>query len=234
VTGYFVTGTDTNVGKTYVTCALARRARALGHRVFAFKPIESGCALGPDGRYIGADQELLASAAGDWQQGPLRGLYRFALPAAPLVAAAAAQASIDLGLVVEVARTGAVQGHASLTLVEGAGGWRVPITASADMSTLARDLGLPVVVIARAGLGTINHTLLTIEAIERDGLPVAGVVLSRRPDDALSFSQSNRLEIVRRWPGLVLILGLEPDVLDGLLAPDGGSPHDVSARYRPG
>jgi dethiobiotin synthetase len=218
VTGYFVTGTDTNVGKTYVTCALARRARSLGHKVFAFKPIESGCALGPNGQYLGADQELLARAAGDWQQGRLRGLYRLAVPAAPLVAAAAAQTPIDLGLVVEVARAGASQAQVSLTLVEGAGGWRVPITASGDMSTLARDLGLPVVIVARAGLGTINHTLLTIEAIERDGLAVAGVVLSCRPDDDLAFAQSNRLEIIRRWAGLVLILGLEAEVLDGLLS----------------
>jgi dethiobiotin synthetase len=217
VTGYFVTGTDTNVGKTYVTCALARRARALGHKVFAFKPIESGCALGPDGQAFGADQELLARAAGDWQQGRLRGVYRFTLPAAPLVAAAAGQTSIDLRLLAEVARAGASHAEVSLTLVEGAGGWRVPITASADMSTLARDLGLPIVIVARAGLGTINHALLTIEAVERDGLPVASVVLSRRPEDDLGFAQSNRLEIVRRWPGLVLILGSDAAVLDDLL-----------------
>lgn len=215
--GYFVTGTDTNVGKTYVACALVGRARALGHRVFAFKPIESGCAVAPDGEYIGADQELLASAAGDWQQGRLRGLYRFALPAAPLVAADAAHTLIDLELVAEATRAGALQGEASLTIVEGAGGWRVPITASADMSTLARDLGFPVVIVARAGLGTINHTLLTIEAVERDGLPLAGVVLSRRPDDDLASSESNLREIVRRWPGRALILGPEPAVLDGLV-----------------
>jgi len=217
VTGYFVTGTDTNVGKTYVTCALARRAVAYGHKVFALKPIETGCPLGPDGQRIGADQELLAGAAGGWQQGRFRGLYRFALPAAPLVAAEAVEASIDLELVAEVARRGTVEGRASLTLVEGAGGWRVPITAAADMSTLARHVGLPVIVVARAGLGTINHTLLTIEAIERDGLTLVGVVLSHRPDDDLGFSRSNRIEIVRRWPGRVLILERDSEVLDELI-----------------
>jgi dethiobiotin synthetase len=215
--GYFVTGTDTNVGKTYVTAALARRALARGHKVFAFKPIETGCSPGPAGELIGADQELIAAAAGSWQQGRLRGLYRFPLPAAPLVAASAAQAAIDLDLVVKTAVTGAVENQASLTLVEGAGGWRVPITPSADMSTLARGLTLPVLIVARAGLGTINHTLLTIEAVQRDGLPLAGVVLSQRAEDDPAATQSNRAEIKRRWTGSVLILGTDPSVLDCLL-----------------
>jgi len=217
VNGYFVTGTDTNVGKTYVACAIARQARAQGHKIFAFKPIESGCVPGSDGQLVGADQELLAKAAGDWQQGPLRGLYRFALPAAPLVAAEAARTTIDLAQIVQTAHHGAADSHATLTLVEGAGGWRVPITADADMSTLSRALSLPVLVAARAGLGTINHTLLTIEAIHRDGLSVAGVVLSRRPEDDLEAAQSNRFEINRRWPGRVLILGAAPADLDCLL-----------------
>jgi dethiobiotin synthetase len=216
VNGYFITGTDTNVGKTYATCALARRARQRGRRVFAFKPMETGCALGPDG-HVGADQELLADAAGGWQHGPLRGLYRFALPAAPLVAAAAERATIDLALVVRTARSGAMQAPATLTLVEGAGGWRVPITPDADMSTLARVLGLPVVVVARAGLGTINHTLLTVEAIQRDALAIAAVILSRRADDDPHAAESNRAEIRRRWPGAVLVLGSEPADLDDLL-----------------
>ena len=215
--GYFVTGTDTDVGKTYVACAIARQARAQGHKIFAFKPIESGCVPGPDGQLVGADQELLAKAAGDWQQGPLRGLYRFALPAAPLVAAEAARTTIDLAQIVQTAHHGAADSLATLTLVEGAGGWRVPITEDADMSTLARALSLPVLVAARAGLGTINHTLLTMEAIHRDGLSVAGVVLSRRLEDDLEAAQSNRFEINRRWPGRVLILGAIPTDLDCLI-----------------
>jgi len=215
--GYFVTGTDTNVGKTYVTCALARRAATHGHKVFAFKPIETGCSAGPEGGLVGADQELLAEAAGGWQQGPYRGLYRFPLPAAPRVAAAAVQASIDLPRVIETAHAGAAQHQVTLTLVEGAGGWRVPITFDADMSTLARDLGFPVLIVARAGLGTINHTLLTIEAIQRDGLTLAGVVLSRRASDDPEAAQSNRAEINRRWPGLILILDEAISALDPLV-----------------
>jgi dethiobiotin synthetase len=217
VIGYFVTGTDTSVGKTYVTCVLARRARQHGQKVFAFKPIESGCERRPDGTYVGADQELLVEAAGRWQSGRLRGLYQLPLPAAPLVAAEAAGTVIDLDLVVDVATETIQREQPDLTLVEGAGGWRVPITPDADTSTLARALRLPLVVVARAGLGTINHTLLTVEAIERDGLPLAAVVFSRRDDDEPLAALRNRDEVLRRWPGTVLILNRDLSVVDPLL-----------------
>lgn len=215
--GYFITGTDTNAGKTYVTCALAERARQLGHKVFAFKPIETGCEPGPSGDLVGADQTLLVAAAGGWQQGPLRGLYRYPLPAAPLVAASQLGETVDLALIHQTARRGAEQGGTTLTLVEGAGGWRVPITATADMSTIARALALPVLVVARATLGTINHTLLTIEAVERDGVRLAGVVISQRPDDPRGAALSNQAEIHRRWAGRIVMLERDPAVLDPLL-----------------
>ena len=212
--GYFITGTDTNVGKTYVTCALARRARTLGHQVFAFKPIETGCLPGPDGALVGSDQELLCEASGAWQRGPLRGAYRFKQPAAPLVAADAEGASIDLDVVASVAQQG--RAAATVSLIEGAGGWRVPITPKADMSVMATALGFPILIVAKAGLGTINHTLLTIEAVERDGLQVAGVVLSERPEDDRAMTRSNREQIGRCWRGPVTVLGT-PDALDVFL-----------------
>lgn len=214
--GYFITGTDTNVGKTYVTSGLARRAVALGQKVFAFKPIETGCEPGPDS-LVGLDQEALAAAAGNWQTGPARGLYRFPLPAAPSVAAVDAGAPpVDLALIVSTARSVATAAAVDLTLVEGAGGWRVPVTDEADMGALAKALALPVVVVARAGLGTINHTLLTLEAIERDGLAVAAVVMSQLPSEPAPFS--NRAEILRRWPGNVVILRDDLATLDPLIA----------------
>jgi dethiobiotin synthetase len=219
VIGYFVTGTDTNVGKTYVTCALARRATALGHRVFAFKPMETGCVPGADGELVGADQELLAAAAGGWQQGALRGMYRLRHPAAPLVAAESEGTTIDLDGIVRTAREAATRDGVSFILVEGAGGWRVPITPAADMSTLARALGLPVLIVARAGLGTINHTLLTVEAVKREDLPLAGVVLSERPEDDPDMTRSNCTQIGRRWPGRLAVLRQAPDALDVLIPP---------------
>lgn len=214
--GFFITGTDTGVGKTFATCALARLARARGLRVFAFKPIETGCAL-LEGRRVGADQQLLAEAAGDWQQGDLGGVYRLLQPAAPLVAATAEGIRIDLDRILAVLAEGAAR--AELTLVEGAGGWRVPITEAEDMGSLARRLALPVIVVARAGLGTINHSLLTIEAIERDGLPVASLLLSRRPEDDEAFTRSNADEIRRRWPGRVEVIDAPGTGFVGLVPP---------------
>lgn len=209
----FITGTDTGVGKTFVTAALARRARQLHKQVFAFKPIETGCER-IDGRLVGPDQEIVSEAAGNWQVGAQRGTYQLIHPVAPLVAARAESTVIDLGHIVSVA-TGAPA--VDLLLVEGAGGWRVPITETEDMSDLARRLAAPVVVVARATLGTINHSLLTLEAVERDGHAVAALVLSRRPEEDLDFARSNAEQIARRWPGKLLLLDTDASVLDPLL-----------------
>ncbi len=210
MTAYFVTGTDTGIGKTFVSVALLRRARARGLRAFGFKPIETGC--GADS--LGADQRALCDAAGGWQTGQLAGAYRLREPVAPWVAARVEGVELDLDLVVSLFRAQA--SSADLTVVEGAGGWRVPLTPTADISTLASKLGAPVIVVARAGLGTINHSLLTIEAIERDGCSIAAVVLSCRPDDAPEFARENASEIARRWPGKVVVLESAND-LDPLL-----------------
>lgn len=190
--GYFVTGTDTGVGKTYVTAALADRGRHLGKRVFAWKPVETGCRL-VNGRLAGEDQEAISS---EWQEGELRGLYRLRRPVAPLVAARGEGIAIDPDRILGTLRAGAAE--ADLVLVEGAGGWRVPITESLDMGGLAKRLGLPILVVARGGLGTINHTVLTVEAVTRDQQSVAAVVLSCRPEEDREFVQENAAEIRRQ------------------------------------
>jgi dethiobiotin synthetase len=211
VTCWFVTGTDTGVGKTFVSAGLARRARALGRRVFAFKPIETGCT-----GELGDDQRELCEAAGGWQSNELRGMYRLEMAVAPLVAARAAGIDIDLASILAAVRR--AREGADFALVEGAGGWRVPITSTADMASLALSVGGEVVLVARAGLGTINHTLLSIEAIERDGARVVGAVLSRRPEDRLDLAQSNLDEIRRRWHGHVQLYSGVPAELDSLLS----------------
>lgn len=214
---YFVTGTDTNVGKTFVACALARRAVSRGHRVFAFKPIETGCLPDTNGRLLGLDQQLLVEAAGGWQSGDLAGLYRFPLPAAPLVAAEAVGAQLSIAGLADVARKGIGSLGVTFSIVEGAGGLRVPITSDADMATLACELAIPAVVVARAGLGTINHSLLTLEALDREEVPVAALVMSCHPEDDLVAAESNREQIQRRWPGSVVLLQRDPVVLDTLI-----------------
>lgn len=176
MTAIFVTGTDTGAGKTAVACALARAARAAGLRVRVLKPIETGCARGADGELVPADALALAAAAGD--DAPLTRLcpYRFELPAAPEVAAAAEGAAIELGRIAEALSL--ARKDAELVIVEGAGGLLVPITRELDMAGLAARFDLPLVVAARAALGTINHTLLTLEAARARELRVLGVVVS--------------------------------------------------------
>lgn len=202
--GWFVTGTDTGVGKTFVTAALARELRARGQRVAAIKPAESGCRRGPEGLFA-EDAETIAAAAGSWQAPDARCLYRFEEPVAPGVAAERTGTRIDLEAVARFVATAAAD--AARVLVEGAGGWLVPLGESRTIADLAERLAWPVVVVARATLGTINHSLLTVEAIERRGLEVAALILSQRPDDEARATESNADEIRKHWRDRVWILG---------------------------
>jgi dethiobiotin synthetase len=194
LTGLFVTGTDTGVGKTFVTSALARRLAAGGRRVAAIKPAESGCRRGPDGLWA-EDAETIAAAAGDWQGSEERCLYRFEAALAPGVAAELEGRVLALEDAVAFVRR--VAARASVALVEGAGGWLVPLGGGQTIADLAVALSLPVLVVARGTLGTINHSLLTVQAIRARGLAVAGVVLSVRPTDDLAAAHANRREIER-------------------------------------
>jgi dethiobiotin synthetase len=170
--GLFVTGTDTGVGKTEVSCALVAAARAGGLDLAAMKPAESGVGPGE-----ASDSERLRAAAGGLDDPALVCPYRFAAPLAPAVAARLAGVEVRLEVVLDAARTLAAR-HAAL-LVEGAGGLLVPLTERETYADLAVALGLPVLVVARAGLGTVNHTALTVEALRARRLRVAGVILNR-------------------------------------------------------
>jgi dethiobiotin synthetase len=197
VRGLFVTGTDTGVGKTEVACALVGAARAAGLDVGAMKPAQSGVAAGEVG-----DAERLRQAAGGTDPLELVCPYRFAPPLAPGVAARLAGVEISLRRLVEVAETLAAR-HAAL-VVEGAGGLLVPLTPHQTYADLAVALRLPVLVVARAGLGTVNHAALTLEALRSRGLAVAGVVLNRTgPDDDPSVPY-NAAEIERLTGARVL------------------------------
>ncbi len=173
--GLFVTGTDTGCGKTTVACALARAARESGLRVRVLKPVETGCEE-VGGERIAADALALAEAAGDPRSAPEICPYRLSLPAAPENAARQENVPIDPDLL-RRAFAATVAG-ADVVLVEGAGGLRVPIAPGLEMAELALLFGLPLLVVARASLGTINHTLLTLEAARSRRLAVAGVIFS--------------------------------------------------------
>ena len=171
----FVTGTDTGVGKTTVSCALLRAAVASGLRAVGLKPAETGCALA-QGELWPADARAL-QAAGNLEL-PLDVVcpYRYREPLAPGIAAAREGGLISLQHIARcVATARALQ--PDVLLVEGAGGLLVPISDATTMADLARLLALPVLIVAREGLGTINHTALTVEVARQRGLHVHGVVL---------------------------------------------------------
>lgn len=216
--GCFVTGTDTGVGKTLVACAIAASLRKRGMNVAARKPIETG--VGPEGP---ADARALREAAGSRAPLDLICSVALALPAAPSVAAADAGHDISLEHVLASLRA-AIGAHA-FTVVEGAGGLLVPIAAGYTMADLARDLALPLLVVARARLGTLNHTHLTLEAARARGLRVAGVVISHG-DGVLSAADAKNLAWLRNELG-ALIIGEIPPLAPG--APPAADAVDVEA-----
>jgi dethiobiotin synthetase len=184
-----VTGTDTGVGKTWVTRALGRALVTAGRRVVAIKPVESGC----DGRsWSEEDGVLLAAATG--QVLPYAALRRMAAPVAPAMAAEAERLVIDFDdLLLEI------ESHAAgseIVLVEGAGGLLAPITWEWGIVDLARALGASALGVASDRLGTINHTLLTLGALELSGIPLLGVALTT-PAEPDRSSGANAAAIAR-------------------------------------
>lgn len=174
--GLFVTGTDTGVGKTLVTCLVAAGLRASGHRVAVMKPIETGCAVGESGRLRAADAELLRFFAGATDPMDLVCPIRFAEPLAPAVAAARERTEIDVGRI--AAAFEQLTARADVVLVEGAGGLLVPIATDCAMADLARRLRLPLLVVVGSKLGALNHALLTMECARARQVAVAGYVVN--------------------------------------------------------
>ncbi len=204
--GLFVTATDTGVGKTEVACALVRGWCARGLDVGALKPAQSGHEPGTP-----SDAERLRSAAGASDAPELVCPYPFAAPLAPAVAARLEGVSISLDRILDAAR-GLAARHAAL-LVEGAGGLFTPLTERETYADLAVALGMPALVVARAGLGTVNHVALTCEALGRRGVPIAGIVLNRSALGADPSEPHNAAEIERRTGARVLAsLPYEADI----------------------
>lgn len=180
--GLFVAGTDTDVGKTMVTAALAAWLRAAGYDVGVMKPVHTGCRH-PQSPQPPPDTAVLMRAARSRDPLELVTPYRLRLPLSPLAAARAEGRTIDVRRLRTAYR--ALAHRHEIVLVEGSGGLLVPITATGTMADLIGDWKLPVLLVARAGLGTLNHTLLSIEAAKRRGLTIGGIILNHaRPISA--------------------------------------------------
>jgi dethiobiotin synthetase len=198
----FLTGTDTGVGKTVVACALLRGLRALGIAAGAMKPIETGVgSTGP------ADAIALRDAAGAGDLLAEVCPQAFALAAAPAVAAHAQGRTVDLAAI--DAAHARLRARHEFLVVEGAGGLLVPIAAELTMAELAQRFALPLLVVARAALGTINHTRLTLEAARARKLRIAGVVISHASGQLLDADLAN-LALLRNELGPALIGEIPP------------------------
>jgi dethiobiotin synthetase len=188
--GVFVTGTGTEVGKTVAAAVLARTLAAEGKRVAAFKPAVTG--LEEDGE---TDHTLLRRASGSTQSDEEIAPYRYQPPASPHLAAALAGEKIDPERLRQAAAKAAA--GADTIVCEGVGGLLVPLSPTYLVRDLAADLGYPVVVVAGPGLGTINHTLLTLESARAAGLEVAAVVLNPWPEEPSEIERDNRETLTR-------------------------------------
>jgi dethiobiotin synthetase len=170
--GLFIAGTDTGVGKTTFAAALLRRFKALGVRAAGMKPVAAGTTHG-----LNEDVEALVAASSPGLERRLVCPYLFEPPIAPHLAAAEAGVRIDLAVIEDAFH--AFSGETEVIVVEGAGGFRVPLNEREDGADLAKRLGLPVILVVGVRLGCLNHALLTQEAIRTRGLRMAGWVASR-------------------------------------------------------
>jgi dethiobiotin synthetase len=204
--GVFVTGTDTEVGKSVVAASICAALTAAGERVAAFKPVVTGMDEEPG--EFGRDHELLASVAGAGQSPEDVAPHRFGPAVSPHLAAQLAGTTLEPAELVSAAR------EHELVVCEGVGGLLVPITPGYLVRDLAMDLALPLVVASRPGLGTISHTLLTLEAARAGGLTVVAVVMTPWPDEPTAMQRSNRETIERL--GDVAVAGLPHTTPAGL------------------
>jgi len=205
--GFFITGTDTGAGKTVFTAALAARLRAAGRDVVAIKPIASGATVA-GGRRFSADAAFLERAAQSGEPQTAINPVLLDAPLAPAVAARLQGQTILLECAAERCRRAASRHE--IALVEGVGGLLVPLTDDSTVADFARMLGLPLIVVARPGLGTINHTALTVECARARGLRLAGIVINGYPDSPGLAERTNPGEI-ERLTGLP-ILAMLPQV----------------------
>lgn len=196
--GVFVTATDTGVGKTVVAGMLVRQLRAQGYSVGVMKPVASG------GR---SDARYLKRVAGVDDPLPLINPICLSKPLAPLVAAQREKRKINLVRIWSAYRE--LRSKYDFIVVEGIGGLLVPVTSRMRIVDIARRFALPVIIVARPGLGTINHTLLTIDYLRKIGLPIAGVVLNYARPYRRGLAERTNPAVIEKL-GRVKILGIVP------------------------
>ncbi|TAL11970.1 MAG: dethiobiotin synthase [Nitrospirae bacterium] len=194
--GVFIAGTDTGVGKTIVTAAVAAALNAQGLDTGVMKPLATGS---PDQAGALSDTDWLTSVAGLGDPPDLIAPYRFRTAAAPLVAAARDGRTIEPARIIEAFQ--ALAARHDCVVVEGIGGVLVPITPDLFVADLAKQLGLPVLVVARARLGSINHTLMTLECLRNRGVAIGGLIFNHPSPAAAGTDESDTVPTILRLSG---------------------------------
>ena len=207
--GIFITGTDTGVGKTVVGAGLALVLRERGMRVGVMKPVATGC-TGEGKRLVSEDAVYLFEAAEN-EYPPLTNPLRFRTSLSPNVASIIEKKEIPIEKILKAYRE--LQHNYDFLIVEGIGGLLVPLTKEYYVANLIHEFGLPIVIVTRGGLGTINHTLLTVDAAVIRGLEVRGIIFNRMPKVNLSMAEITNPKIIHDLTGLP-ILGTLPEVED--------------------
>ncbi len=207
IPGLVVTGTDTGVGKTLVAAAIALALRHRGLRVAVLKPAATGCVRQREG-LVSEDAEFLAHCADASHPLDLICPQRFAEPLAPAVAAERAGQKFDWEAIERSIRLMTPQ--SDVMVIEGVGGLLTPMDREHTFADLVKWLGVPAVVVARAGLGTINHTLLTLEALRARRIEIAGVVINRYPPERASAAEETNPRAIEKW-GKTSVLTIVPE-----------------------
>lgn len=192
----FVCGTDTNVGKTIITGTIALALKQAGYRVGVYKPLESGCSnTKSQKKLIRADSEFLAKCAGITNLDDVN-TYAFKEPLAPGVAAQLNGCSISFAKI--KTHLEKLKKKYDIVLIEGAGGLLVPVSGKKTNLDLIKHLKTPVLIVARAGLGTLNHTLLTYQSLKQAKIPVSGVILNQT-SSSKDISQKYNAQILKDY-----------------------------------
>lgn len=195
--GVFIAGTDTGVGKTIVTATIATAFKAHGVNAGVMKPITTGVAESSTGL---PDPDWLVSAMGVTDPPDFIAPYRFPTPAAPLVAAARMGQLIDLKRILDAFQ--ALSTRHDCVVVEGIGGVMVPLTPDLLVVDLVKRMGLPVLVVARASLGSINHTLLTLECLRSRGVPILGLIFNNPARPPADPDEAETVHTILQLSGL--------------------------------
>lgn len=203
----FVTGTDTDIGKTVVTAGLAAVMQSLGYKAGVYKPIQSG-AEEKNGFLISPDLSYVKKL--DFYVETLC-TYLLKPPTAPYLAAEIDGVSINLNAINREYQT--IKQNCEVVMVEGAGGLMVPVTKDALMLDIAKMINIPLLVVARPDLGTINHTLLTINQAKQAGLDIAGVIINRYPAGTNDIAIKTAPRLIEEYSD-TSILGIIPDISD--------------------